>query len=199
MGVPRIRMATERDAAEIAAIYAPFCESSVVSFEETAPPPEEISRRIHAITAFLPWLVLDADGRVDGFAYASRHRERASYRWAVDVTVYVADDWRRRGVGRALYVSLLELLRLQGYFKAYAGTTVPNPPSVALHQAVGFELVGVYRGVGYKLGGWRDVAWYERTLQAPHAQPRDPVPIAAVVGTVAGDSALALGLPRLKR
>src|SRR5258706_7070806 len=106
-------MAVDTDAAEIAEIYAPFCESSVVSFEETARSPREVLKRIHGITASFPWLVLEADGRVDGYAYASRHRERASYRWAADVTVYVAEDQRRRGIGRALYVSLLELLRLQ--------------------------------------------------------------------------------------
>src|SRR4051812_25285781 len=121
-----IRLATAADAAAVAAIYAPFCESTPISFEATAPTPEEMARRILKVMERLPWLVLDEDGTVAGYAYAGPHRERAAYRWAVDVTVYVAPDRRRRGVGRALYAVLFGLLRALGYYKAFAGVTLPN-------------------------------------------------------------------------
>ena len=155
-----IRLASPGDASQIAAIYAPFCTDTTVSFETVAPSPEEMAQRIVKITERLPWLVLDDNGQIAGYVYASPHRERAAYSWSVDVAAYVAADHRRRGMGRALYTALFRILTAQGYFKAYAGVTLPNPASVGLHEAVGFERVGEYRGVGYKLGAWHDVRWY---------------------------------------
>jgi L-amino acid N-acyltransferase YncA len=189
-----IRLATEGDAAAIAAIYAPFCELSVVSFELTAPTPEEIAGRIRAITAQWPWLVLEDGGKVAGYAYAGRHRERGGYGWAVDTAVYVADGYRGRGAGKALYTVLFDVLRQQGYFKACAGITAPNPASVGLHEAFGFRLVGVYRGIGYKRGGWHDVAWYEAAVQPERANPAAPRAVTDLVGTAEWREAATRGL-----
>src|SRR5688572_1364455 len=111
-----IRLARESDAAAIVQIYGPFCESTAVSFEYVAPSTDEIVNRIRTITMHLPWLILEDAGCVAGYAYASRHRERAAYGWSVDTAVYIGPDYHRRGVGRALYTTLFELLRLQGYF-----------------------------------------------------------------------------------
>jgi L-amino acid N-acyltransferase YncA len=178
-----IRLAGEHDGRDAAAIYAPFCATNVVSFEYAAPTPDEMAVRIRAVTAHFPWLVLEIDGGVAGYAYASRHSERAAYQWAVNTAIYVGDGHRGRGIGRALYSTLFDLLILQGFFKACAGITLPNPASVGLHQAVGFELVGVYRGIGYKFGGWHDVAWYERPLQPEQSSPRAPLSVADVSST----------------
>jgi len=178
-----LRLATEQDAPAIAAIYAPFCNASVVSFEYTAPTAEEMASRIRAVTAQFPWLVLDDTGTVGGYAYAGRHHERAAYGWAVNTAVYNGEGYRRCGVGRALYTALFDLLRLQGYFKACAGITLPNPASVGLHETLGFKLVGVYPGVGYKCGAWHDVAWYETALQPERLDPPAPRPISDFVGT----------------
>ena len=194
-----VRLATEADAAAVAAIYAPFCESTPVSFEEAAPSVAEMAGRIRKTLEHFPWLVLDDGGVVAGYAYASKHRERPAYRWAVDVSVYVDARFRRRGVGRALYVALLALLRLQGYFKAYAGVALPNPGSVGLHTAVGFEPVGVYRGVGYKRGAWHDVGWYQLALQPECLSPEAPRPVAAVVHSPAGREALASGMSHFRQ
>jgi L-amino acid N-acyltransferase YncA len=193
----QIRLADARDAPEIAAIYAPFCESNVVSFEEVAPAPEVIAGRIATIAAQFPWLVLEEGGIVAGYAYASRHHDRAAYRWSADVTVYIGSAHRRRGVGTALYTTLLDLLRAQGYFKAYGGITLPNTGSVALHEAMGFTLVGVYRGVGFKLGAWHDVAWYQLSLQPERAAPPNPLPIASLHNTAAWREAMSRGLSTL--
>jgi phosphinothricin acetyltransferase len=128
----------------------------------------------------LPWLVAERDGGVTGYAYASPHRARAAYRWGADVSVYLDERERGRGSGRALYGALLPVLRDLGYTGAYAGITLPNPASVALHESMGFSLVGVYRRVGYKLGGWHDVGWWQLVLADPlpevPAEPREWAP-----------------------
>ncbi len=132
----------ERDAADCAAIYAPNVDPGTASFEDRAPSAEEMAERIAAGSRAYPWLVAERDGRVAGYAYGSQHRTRASYRWAVDVTVYVDTSLHRSGVGRELYEALLELLARQRYHVACAGITLPNDASVGLHEAVGFEPVG---------------------------------------------------------
>src|SRR5262245_21335161 len=134
----KLRFATPDDAAGVLAIYAPYCESTFVSFEVVAPTESQMRERIARITAEYPWIVGENEGEVAGYAYGSRHRERAAYRWTVDVAVYVSQAHHRRNVGRALYAALLRMLREQGYVKAYAGITLPNAASVGLHEAVGF-------------------------------------------------------------
>jgi len=168
-----------RDAGACAAIYVPFVTDSAVSMEEQAPDEREFAARIERIARTHPWLVAERDGAVLGFAYGSAHRERPGYRWAADVAVYVAQDARRAGIGRALYDSLLPLLARQGLYVACAGITLPNDASVALHEAVGFTAVGVYRGIGFKNGSWRDVGWWQAELiphdGPPPASPGPPV------------------------
>ena len=175
-----IRFARSADAAGIQAIYAPFCESSHVSFEIVAPTVDEMRERIERITARYPWLVCDIDGKLAGYVYASQHRERAAYRWTVDAAVYIAESARRRGVGRGLYSSLFAILREQGYFKAHAGITLPNEQSVGLHEAMGFQPVGVSPRVGYKLGRWHDVGWWQLDLQPEVSEPSEPRAIGEV-------------------
>jgi phosphinothricin acetyltransferase len=178
-----LRLATEADAGAVAAIYAPFCDASAVSFEYKAPTTDEMAARIRTVTEQHPWLVVEESGTVGGYAYAGPHHERAAYGWALNAAVYLGDGYRGRGIGRALYAALFDVLRMQGYFKVCAGITLPNPASVGLHTAMGFQLVGVYSGIGYKRGAWHDVAWYELALQAERADPPPPRPISDVVGT----------------
>jgi len=164
----------ERDAAACASIYAPAVTAGVASLEERAPEPHEIADRIRIITRDFPWLVAEIDGAVAGYAYAGRHRDRASYRWSTDVTVYVSADHHRRGVGRALYAALLDLLRRQGFHVACAGITLPNDASVGLHEAMGFVAVGVYRDIAYKHGAWRSVGWWQLALREDRADGKTP-------------------------
>ena len=159
-----VRHATTSDAAAIAAIYAPIVEGTAISFEEVAPVADEMAQRITATQERFPYLVADAAGAVLGFAYAGAHRARPAYRWSVDVTVYVADTARSKGVGKALYIDLLGRLERAGFHAAFAGITMPNEASVALHEAVGFTHVGIYREVGYKFDRWHDVGWWQRVL-----------------------------------
>jgi phosphinothricin acetyltransferase len=174
----RVRLAdADLDSERVAEIYRPAIEDSVISFEETAPTADEMADRMRKVLARLPWLVAeDESGVVVGYAYASPHRERAAYRWSVDISVYVDPARHRRGVGRLLYDELLERLRGQGFVNVYAGVTLPNPASVALHEAIGMRRIGTYERVGYKLGQWRDVAWFGmRLIEPPGDTPAEPV------------------------
>jgi phosphinothricin acetyltransferase len=163
-----------RDAAACAAIYAPLVRDTVISFEEQPPDEPELCRRIERISRTHPWLIAEEQERLVGYAYGSPHRERAAYRWAADVSVYVGAEQRRRGVGRALYEALLDLLARQGVYVACAGVTLPNDASVGLHESLGFVPVGIYRRIGFKFGAWHDVGWWQRQLIAAERTPSSP-------------------------
>ncbi len=169
-----IRMATPQDAPQVQAIYAPIVRDTAISFETEPPTVDAIGARIAQTLQQYPWLVgLDDAGRIAGYVYASRYAERAAYRWSVGVTAYVRDDQRGRGVGKALYSELLSRLKDLGYCQAYAGITLPNAASVALHEAVGFTRVGVFSNAGHKLGRWHDVGYWQCALQRPD-EPAEP-------------------------
>jgi len=153
-----------RDGAACAAIYAPFVTGNWVSFELEPPGAEDMAGRIARYGASHAWLVAEIDGAVAGYAYGSPHRDRAAYASSCDVAVYVDPTRARQGIGRALYAELLRLLAAKGFHAAFAGIALPNPGSVGLHEAMGFSPVGVYREVGWKMGGWRDVGWWQRLL-----------------------------------
>jgi L-amino acid N-acyltransferase YncA len=157
----------------VARIYRPAVEASAASFEEVAPDAAEMARRIAATIERAPWLVADVDGVVVGYAYASLHRERAGYRWSVDISVYVDPDRQGTGVGRTLYEALIPMLRRQGYVNVYAGVALPNAASVALHEAIGMRRIGVYERVGWKFGAWHDVAWYGMRIAEPEGAPAE--------------------------
>lgn len=193
-----IRLATERDAEAIQRIYAPFVLHTAVSFEMEPPGVDEMRSRILKILARLPWLVCELKGNVIGYAYASFHRERAAYGWSVDVTVYIHEEFRRHGVGKALYASLFQVLRLQGFYNAYAGVTLPNPGSTGLHEAMGFTPVGVYRSVGYKLGRWHDVGWWQLALRDHSTAPAALADIASVAAGAEWEAAIGSGLAALR-
>ncbi|GAB4211150.1 MAG: GNAT family N-acetyltransferase [Roseiflexaceae bacterium] len=185
-----LRLATPEDAAAIQAIYAPVVEQTVISLELAAPDVAEMRRRIEEGLLRYPWLVYAAPGGLLGYAYAGQHRARLGYQWAVEVSVYVHPERRGQRVGRRLYGALLELLALQGYCVAYAGIGLPNPASVALHEAVGFRPLCVYRAIGYKHGAWRDVGWWERDLRPRQPEPSAPLPPSALAGTAEWEAAL---------
>lgn len=149
----------------MARIYAPYVTDTAISFEETPPTANEFAARIERSLSRWQWLVAESEDSVVGYAYGSPHRERAAYRWSVEVSVYVDRGFHRQGLGRALYTRLLADLADKGFCHAYAGTTLPNDPSVKLHTAMGFTPIGVFRAIGWKFERWHDVAWFQRTLR----------------------------------
>lgn len=170
----RVRDATPAHAAACAAIYAPYVTDTAITFEAEPPSAGEMAERIAAAASTHAWLVLEDDARVVGYAYGGRFNARAAYRWACEVSVYVERGRRRSGAGRMLYQALLARLAERGYRVAVAGMTLPNDASVGLHRAMGFEPVGTYRRIGYKLGAWHDVAWTQRALGDGEDPPAEP-------------------------
>lgn len=159
-----VRQIVIGDAPSVQAIYAPYVTDTTVSFEEVPPDIMEVERRIAAILPRYPYLVAEEEGRVVGYAYASEHRTRAAYSTSVDVTVYVAPGAQRSGVARRLYSHLLPAAASLGYHAAFAGIALPNLASVGLHEAMGFEPIGIYREAGRKFDAWHDVGWWQRLL-----------------------------------
>jgi phosphinothricin acetyltransferase len=192
-----IRLATASDAEQIAAIYAPFVLNTPTSFEMEPPSADEMAARIVSTLERYPWLVC-SNGEVMGYAYASAFRSRTAYQWSVDTTVYTHDRFRRVGVGRALYTSLLAALRIQGFCSACAGIALPNPGSEGLHRAMGFEQVALYRRIGYKLGRWHDVGWWQLSLRSDGPAESPPAPLCRVVGAREFTDALYSGLSCLR-
>lgn len=176
-----IRFATAADVPAILAIYAPYITDSIISFEYEVPTLAEFSERFQTIQSQLPYLVAEQDCRVLGYAYASRHRDRTAYQWSVETSVYVHPDGHRQGIARKLYTTLLTYLRRQGYVNALAGITTPNPESEAFHRTMGFDYLGTFSNVGYKMGAWYGVAWFQLALQDHQPDPPTPLSIDQVI------------------
>ena len=163
-----IRPAAPEDAEAIQAIYGPIVRETMVSFETDVPSEQELRRRI---SQSHEWLVYEGAGRVIGYAYAAPFHERAAYRWSVEVSIYLGAEARGSGLGRELLGALMERLARRGFVNAFAGIALPNPVSVRLFESAGFEQVAEHRNVGFKLGGWRNVGWWQHQLNAPTDPP----------------------------
>lgn len=164
---PRVRTATAQDTGSIAAIYNHYITNTVVTFEETPISSEEVARRIELVeAASLPWLVAEVGGQVRGYAYAGRWNPRSGYRFSVETAVYLDRDFPRRGLGTALYTELYARLRAREIHAVISGIALPNAPSVALHERFGMEKVAHFKEVGFKMGRWIDVGYWQRFLDA---------------------------------
>lgn len=174
-----VRVACSADAEAIAGIYAPYVQRTAISFEDDPPSATEMAQRIISTLPSHPYLVFEENGVVSGYAYAGAHAARPAYRWSCNVSVYTAQGAHRRGVGRALYAVLFDLLARQGFHSLFAGIALPNDKSVGLHEAMGFVHLGTYREVGFKQGAWHDVGYWRKGLRdgLPEA---DPIPFSAL-------------------
>ncbi len=179
----RIRLATPDDGAACAVVYAPFVSGTAVSFELEPPGGLELAGRIERTLARMPWVVVEVDGVVRGYAYGSRFRDRPAYDWTAETTVYVDRAFQRRGIGGSAMRAVLSILRLQGFHTAIAGITIPNPGSVGLHLRLGFERIGLFEAVGWKDGAWHGVEFYRIELSAGVAAPEPIRPLPELVGS----------------
>lgn len=172
----QIRIAEEKDASGILNIYAPFIVNTTITFEYDLPTVTEFGERINKITKNYPWLVCTHEDEIAGYAYACAHRERKAYQWSAEVSVYVAENFRRAGIAKKLYHTLFELCRLQNIINLYAGIALPNEQSEKFHRQCGFQEVGIYKKIGYKLGAWHDVLWMYVAIKDPPDFPDPFIP-----------------------
>jgi L-amino acid N-acyltransferase YncA len=170
-----IRPVQQEDAASILRIYEPYIKSTSITFENEVPDEETFRQRILTYSNRFPWLVCFVEGMMAGYAYASPHRDRAAYQWSCECSIYLHPAFQAKGIGRVLYNVLFELLTLQGLRNVYAGITLPNAASVALHERCGFKPLAVYENIGYKMGQWHSVGWWHRQLNSYDASPVPPV------------------------
>ena len=166
-----IRKVTENDSKEILDIYSYYIENTIATFETETPSLESFARRIKSMSEVYPYFVCTSDDSVIGYAYASRHHERAAYRYDVDVSIYIKNDMCEKGIGTELYSRLFEELSLQNYYNAYALIALPNEKSFALHRKFGFKEIGIHRNTGYKFGKWLDVLWLDKIIKE---HPQNP-------------------------
>lgn len=172
-----IRAAELADASAIAAVYAPFVETSRATFEEIVPSAEEMAQRLTGGSIDYPWFVAELEGAVVGYTSSTAFRQRSAYRWAVETGVYVTPSYQRQGIAQLLALRLLDELSRRGFVTAIATITLPNEASVGFHEALGYRQVGFIGGCGFKLGQWADIGYWQRDLgerlvPAPEPQNR---------------------------
>ena len=170
-----LRLATPADAKGILEIYVPYIEATSFTFETEVPAIEEFAERIKRYLLNWPWLVCEVEGKIAGYAYATRHRERTAYQWSAESSVYIHDDFQRTGIARTLYTALFEILKIQGCRNVYAVINLPNEKSVAFHESLSFHYFATFEKVGYKLGQWKNVGWWKLTLNKYNDEPTAPI------------------------
>jgi L-amino acid N-acyltransferase YncA len=159
-----IRQVRISDADAICCIYNKYISETTITFEETPLQAEDMAKRIKDITQNYPWLVYEENGRVVGYTYASRWKERSAYRYAVETGIYIDSDYIGKGIGTILKGELLKLLKEKSIHSVICGIALPNPASIALNEKFGFKKVAHLEEVGFKFGKWVDVSYWELIL-----------------------------------
>jgi len=190
-----IRLIKPEDCGKVLDVYRPYVEETAYTFEYEVPTIEDFSKKIEKITAQYPWLVCEYNGEIVGYAYGSTHRERIAYQWSVESTIYMNRQYHRKGIARILYDTLFKILREQGYFSVYAGVLATNNESVQFHKAVGFEEIGLFKNIGYKLEEWHTNLWLQYFLQEHIAAP----PVLKTISSLAGTGFLKSTLEEANR
>lgn len=171
-----LRFARSSDSAALLNIYAQYIDTPI-TFECILPTEKEFAKRITGICAEYPYLIWEKSGHIIGYAYAHRQMEREAYQWNAELSVYLDQAYTSQGLGKKLYHTLMEILKLQGVKTVYGGVTLPNPKSERLHLSLGFHCLGIYHHTGYKCQAWHDVAWFEKEISPYEPDPRPIIPI----------------------
>ena len=167
----RIRIATIEDAKELLEIYGPYVENTAITFEYEVPSQDEFKKRIENILNKYPYLVAENQGEIVGYAYASSFHSRAAYQWSVETSIYIKQDQRNSGVGKALYQELERILKLQNILNLNACIAYPETEdeyltknSVEFHEHLGYRMVGEFHKCGYKFDRWYNMVWMEKHI-----------------------------------
>ena len=159
-----IRPATLNDAQALLNIYTPYVLDTCITFETEVPSLIDFKRRIETILQKYPYLVLEVDNTIVGYAYATKYKERSAYDWTVETSVYIQQDVHAQGYGKRLYTALEQALKAQGIVTMLACITYPNDLSIAFHKKMGFEHVAHFEKLGYKFNAWRDIVWMKKVI-----------------------------------
>jgi L-amino acid N-acyltransferase YncA len=170
-----IRLAKASDAVAVIGIYTPYILNTAFTFETEVPSIKNFEQRIATYQESWPWIVYEADGIIAGYAYATKHRERAAYQWCVESSVYVHERFQKAGIAQSLYNTLFKILKHQGCRNVYAGITIPNEKSVSFHKKSGFTWLADYENIGYKLNRWNTVSWWQLQLNPYSDNPSPPL------------------------
>ena len=171
--MPLIRPSSDADLPAITAIYAHHVLHGTGSFETEPPSVADMTtRRADVLSKGLPYLVVEQDGKIAGFAYGNWFKPRPAYRYSVEDSIYMAPDLQGKGLGRALLAELMARFEALGIRKVMAivGDSA-NTGSVGIHLALGFTQVGIVDSCGWKFGAWRDIVIMQKTLGVGNTQP----------------------------
>lgn len=174
-----VRLATVNDSNEILKIYGQYIDTAI-TFEYALPSEEEFRERVKSIISQYPYLIYEEDGRIIGYAYASRYKERTAYQWGAELSIYIDSNFTSKGIGKVLCLTLIELLKLQEVRTVYGCVTLPNEKSEKLQISLGFKKVGILHNAGYKCDKWRDVAWFEKVIATCDKNPKDFISISKI-------------------
>ena len=198
-----LRLATPADGDAVAALYAPYVRETSITFEYDVPTAQDFGQRIETVLKLAPWLLAvetqPGGERLLGYAYGGTWRTRVAYRWVIETAIYVDNRQHRRGIGRALYGALLDLLRVQGFCRAVGGITLPNDGSVGLHEALGFKLAGTFPKCGFKQGTWWDVGFWDLELQPHPKEPKETLSVAQLMARPEAGEMLRRGASAIRR
>ena len=170
-----IRLARTDDAEGILAIYSPYISNTSFTFETEVPSINDFQKRIADYLINWPWLVCEINGVIAGYAYGAKYRERTAYQWCVESSIYIHDNFQKQNIGKALYKALIKILKQQGYRNVYAVINLPNDKSVRFHESCGFTYFATYENVGYKLGKWKNVGWWQLVINEFGMEPEAPI------------------------
>ena len=176
-----IRSARPEDAAALLSIYAPYVEHTAITFEYDVPSLKEFRERIVSTLERYPYLVAVRDGEITGYAYAGPFHSRAAYDWAVETSIYVKENEKKSGIGKALYTALEKTLAAQNITNLNACIACPEIDdeyltrnSIQFHAHLGYSMIGEFHQCGYKFNRWYNMVWMEKLI-GKHLENQPPV------------------------
>lgn len=172
----KLRIARSVDAEGVLSIYTPNVKETSVTFDYDAEEAKVFCQNIEAILDEFPWIIAEYEGRIIGYAYARKHRDRAAYRWCAESSIYIHSEYQGKGLAKILYEALLDILQAQNIINVYSGIAQPNENSTMFHIKMGFTPVGVYKRVGFKNNQWHDVLWVHKVLTKHVEVPSEYIP-----------------------
>ena len=176
-----IRLANpDTDSEQVAAIYYPYVINTAITFDTEPIEGRSFHEKITKSMAIYPWLVFEHEREIMGYAHGSQFRDKEAFKWAVETTIYVKESAHGLGIGKSLYQTLINCLRLQNFSLCIGVITMPNPASIYMHENLGFKKGMLIKKAGYKLGKWHDVGIWSAGIYDHNNNPAPPVTLSQI-------------------